>query len=226
MASCFLVSFGNLKKVLAEAQKIVIVASGSSRHAGLAGRIMIEEFSGMPVEVEYASEYCCRSNRGRAESLVIVITQSGETADTIGAQRKAQNRGANSIAISNVPDSTITAEADAVLNTYAGPEKAVPATKSFSSQLTILYLLALYIAGNKGAMNFQSQQSHLKQLEQVPFAIETSLERICLAGEISHCPITSHDDIGCPPAWKMMPMRPRLPKPCGVQGRDTATSFT
>src|ERR1700732_3154250 len=127
-----------IESALLTFEKLIIAASGSSRHAGLAGEIMIEDLSGVAVDVEYASEYCCRSTHAASDPIVLVITQSGETADTIAAQREAQKRGAATIAISNVPDSTIAREASAKLITYAAPERAIPATKSFTAQLTIL----------------------------------------------------------------------------------------
>src|SRR3984957_6046450 len=94
-------------------EKLIIAASGSSRHAGLAGEIMIEDLSGVAVDVEYASEYCYRSTHASVDPIVMVITQSGETADTIAAQREALTRGVKTIAISNVPDTTIVREAGA-----------------------------------------------------------------------------------------------------------------
>ena len=135
-----------LEGALLAFKKIIIAASGSSRHAGLAGEIMMEDLAGIAVDVEYASEYCYRSTHAGADPIVIVISQSGETADTIAAQREALNRGAQTVAITNVAESTITREATSALVTFAGPEQAIPATKSFSAQLTILYLFALFLA--------------------------------------------------------------------------------
>src|SRR5437899_3026583 len=134
----------SIESALLSFKKIIIAASGSSRHAGLAGEIMIEDLSGMSVDVEYASEYCYRSTHADTDPIVMVITQSGETADTIAAQREALIRGAKTIAISNVADSTISREASANLLTCAAPEVSVPATKSFTAQLTVLYLFALF----------------------------------------------------------------------------------
>jgi glucosamine--fructose-6-phosphate aminotransferase (isomerizing) len=156
-------------------KKIIIAASGTSRHAGLAGEIMIEDLAGVAVDVEYSSEYFCRSTHAGADPIVVVITQSGETADTIAAQREALNRGARTIAISNVIESTIAREASAPLFTHAGPEKAVPATKSFSAQLTVLYLLALFLARKRGRMTSEVTRTHLNALGAIPDAIETSL---------------------------------------------------
>src|SRR5262252_1375081 len=109
-----------IENALQSFRKIIITASGSSRHAGLAGEIMIEDLSGVPVDVEYSSEYCYRSTHAGQDPIVVVITQSGETADTIAAQREALTRGAKTLAISNVANSTILKEASAGLLTHAG----------------------------------------------------------------------------------------------------------
>lgn len=156
-------------------KKIIIAASGSSRHAGLAGEIMLEDLAGVAVDVEYSSEYCYRSTHADTDPIVMVITQSGETADTIAAQREALNRGAKTVAISNVADATITREASASLHTFAGLEKAVPATKSFTAQLTVLYLFALFIARKRGRMTSEVTRRHLSALADVPSSIEAHL---------------------------------------------------
>jgi glucosamine--fructose-6-phosphate aminotransferase (isomerizing) len=156
-------------------KKIIIAASGSSRHAGLAGEIMMEDLAGVAVDVEYASEYSYRSTHAGSDPIVVVITQSGETADTIAAQREALNRGAETIAVTNVAESTIAREASAALHTCAGVEKAIPATKSFTAQLTILYLLALLLARRRGRMTSEVIRTHLKYLSDIPAAIEKSL---------------------------------------------------
>jgi glutamine---fructose-6-phosphate transaminase (isomerizing) len=157
-------------------EKLIIAASGSSRHAGLAGEIMIEDLSGVAVDVEYSSEYCYRSTHAAVDPIVMVITQSGETADTIAAQREALTRGAKTIAISNVDGTTIVRDASAALITGAGPELAVPATKSFTTQVTILYLMALFLARKRGRMTSEVTRSYLQRLAQLPRAIEKSLE--------------------------------------------------
>ncbi|HXJ85472.1 MAG TPA: SIS domain-containing protein [Candidatus Binatia bacterium] len=156
-------------------EKLIIAASGSSRHAGLAGEIMIEDLSGVAVDVEYASEYCYRSTHTAIDPIVMVITQSGETADTIAAQREALTRGVKTIAISNVPDTTIVREAGAALITGAGPERSIPATKSFTTQVTILYLMALFLARRHGLMTSEVTRTYLKHLLQLPQAIEKNL---------------------------------------------------
>jgi glucosamine--fructose-6-phosphate aminotransferase (isomerizing) len=164
-----------IESALSTFKKIIIAASGSSRHAGLAGEIMIEDLAGVPVDVEYSSEYCYRSTHADLDPIVMVITQSGETADTIAAQREALNRGARTVAISNVADATIAREASAALHTFAGLEKAVPATKSFTSQLTLLYLFALFIARKRGKMTSEVMRTHLNALAEVPSSIEAHL---------------------------------------------------
>jgi glutamine---fructose-6-phosphate transaminase (isomerizing) len=164
-----------IESALLTFEKLIIAASGSSRHAGLAGEIMIEDLSGVAVDVEYASEYCYRSTHAAVDPIVTVITQSGETADTIAAQREALTRGVKTIAISNVSPATIVREASAVLITGAGPELAVPATKSFTTQLTIVYLMALFLARKRGRMTSEVTRSYLKRLQRLPDAIEQNL---------------------------------------------------
>ena len=156
-------------------EKVIIAASGSSRHAGLAGEIMSEALSGVGVDVEYASEYCYRSTHAAIDPIVIVITQSGETTDTLAAQREALTRGIKTIAISNMPDTTIVREAGAALITGAGPERSIPATKSFTTQVTILYLMALFLARKRGRMTSEVTRSYLKRLLQLPESIEKNL---------------------------------------------------
>ena len=164
-----------IESALLTFEKLIIAASGSSRHAGLAGEIMIEDLSGVAVDVEYASEYCYRSTHAAVDPIVMVITQSGETADTIAAQREALTRGVKTIAISNVPDTTIVREAGAALISGAGPELSIPATKSFTTQLTILYLMALFLARKRGRMTSEVTRSYLQRLQCLPKAIDENL---------------------------------------------------
>ena len=164
-----------IENALLTFEKLIIAASGSSRHAGLAGEIMIEDLSGVAVDVEYASEYCYRSTHAAVDPIVMVITQSGETADTLAAQREALTRGVKTIAISNMPDTTIVREAGAALITGAGPERSIPATKSFTTQVTILYLMALFLARKRGRMTSEVTRSYLKRLLELPEAIEKNL---------------------------------------------------
>ncbi|MGA7929948.1 MAG: isomerizing glutamine--fructose-6-phosphate transaminase [Candidatus Sulfotelmatobacter sp.] len=164
-----------IESALLTFEKLIIAASGSSRHAGLAGEIMIEDLSGVAVDVEYASEYCYRSTHAAVDPIVMVVTQSGETADTIAAQREALTRGVKTIAVSNVAEATIPREASAALITGAGPELAVPATKSFTTQVTILYLMALFLARKRGRMTTEVTRSYLQRLLRLPDAIEDNL---------------------------------------------------
>src|SRR5712692_2347872 len=164
-----------IESALLTFEKLIIAASGSSRHAGLAGEIMIEDLSGVAVDVEYASEYCYRSTHAAIDPIVIVITQSGETADTIAAQREALTRGVKTIGISNVDGTTIVREASAALITGAGQELSVPATKSFTTQLTVLYLMALFLARKRGRMTSEVTRSYLQRLMRLPDSIEKNL---------------------------------------------------
>ena len=130
--------------------KIVIAASGSSRHAGLAAQLIIKDLSGISVDVEYASEYSYQSEDTIDPAAVMVISQSGETADTLAALRKANAAGLETLAITNVIHSTMDREALVSFPTLAGPERAIPATKSFTAQLLNLYLLSLISASVRG----------------------------------------------------------------------------
>ena len=158
-------------------RRVTIVASGASRHAGLCGKLMIEDLAGIPVEVEHASEYGYRKPTNGKGSLVIAITQSGETADTTAAQRIAKENGMKTLSISNVVDSTIAREADANFFTRAGREIAIPATKSFTTQLTALYMLALFLAAQKGTLAGPEVAARLDALSALPDLIEQSLDR-------------------------------------------------
>lgn len=165
-----------VEDALAGFKKIIIAASGSSRHAGLAGEIMIEDLAGVSVDVEYSSEYCYRSTHADADPIVLVITQSGETADTIAAQFEAKARGAKTIAISNVAESTIAREASANLLTFATKEVAIPATKSFTAQLVILHLFALFLARKRGRITAEVLRARLERLIELPELLQNSLD--------------------------------------------------
>ncbi|WP_260736588.1 SIS domain-containing protein [Tunturiibacter lichenicola] len=156
-------------------ERLVIAASGSSRHAGLAGEIMLEDLAGIPVDVEYASEYTYRSTHTLHNPGVLVISQSGETADTLAALREAQARGLATVAITNNARSSMATEANASLPTFAGIEKAIPATKSFTTQLAVLYSLALHLARFRGRMTLQAAEAHGRELQEVPSLIQSAL---------------------------------------------------
>ncbi len=155
--------------------RLIVAASGTSRHAGLAGEIMIEEASGVAVDVEYASEYPYRRYDTLQTPSVLVLSQSGETADTLAALREAASRGARTISITNVEGSTMAREADATLLTRAGKEVAIAATKSFTTQLVVLHLLSLLLGRERGRLSAAEVAEDLEQLATIPAIIEKSL---------------------------------------------------
>jgi glucosamine--fructose-6-phosphate aminotransferase (isomerizing) len=169
--------FQPVADALRSRSRLVIAASGSSRHAGLAAEIMLEDLAGLIVDVEYASEYVYRSTHTIQDPGVLVISQSGETADTLAGLREAKERGLPTLAITNNPHSSMAVEADASLPTCAGPEKAIPATKSFTTQLAVLYSLALYLARIRGRMTSPTVESHTEDLRRLPALLESALER-------------------------------------------------
>lgn len=148
-------------------ERMVIAASGSSRYAGLAAEIMFEDLAGLAVDVEYASEYCYRTTHTLQDPCVLVISQSGETADTLAALHEAQARGLATIAITNRADSTMARTANASLPTWAGKEVAIPATKSFTTQLATLYMLTLAVARLRGRMTPQTVSTHIEMLQAI-----------------------------------------------------------
>ncbi len=162
-------------QVLLGHERIVIAASGSSRHAGLAGEIMLEDIAGLAVDVEYASEYCYRSTHTLHNPAVIVISQSGETADTLAALREARSRGLQTAAITNQAGSSMATEANASLPVCAGPEKAIPATKSFTGQLLVLYLLSISLAQQRGHIAQKVADSMCGEALELPGLIARAL---------------------------------------------------
>jgi glutamine---fructose-6-phosphate transaminase (isomerizing) len=156
-------------------RRIKIAASGTSRHAGLAGHYMIEQLARVPVDVDHASEFAYRHPMLGSDELVVAITQSGETADTLAALREAKSRGAKTIAIANVIDSTIAREADGVLYTYAGREISIASTKAFTAQLAVLYLLAVYLAQVREAVTKLDLRRLIDDVAAIPKKIETVL---------------------------------------------------
>ena len=157
--------------------EIVIAASGSSRHAAMVAELMIEGESGIAVDVEYASEYIYRPKRTRKHASLIVVSQSGETADTLAVLRAANLAHQPTLAITNVPTSTMAREADASFPTLAGRERAVPATKSFTAQLLNLYLLSLLAAQTRATITDAELATRLAEISQLP-----ELLRVQLAG--------------------------------------------
>jgi glucosamine--fructose-6-phosphate aminotransferase (isomerizing) len=157
-------------------QRINIVASGTSRHAGMAGQFMIQDLANVPVDVDYASEFEYRNPLICRNELTIVITQSGETADTTAAQREAKAKGSRTIAISNVMDSTIAREADGVLYTHAGPEISIASTKAFTAQMAVLFLFAVYLGQVRDKLTKEQVQRYIRELLELPAKTETVLE--------------------------------------------------
>jgi glutamine---fructose-6-phosphate transaminase (isomerizing) len=149
-------------------RRINIVASGTSRHAGMVGQYMIQELVNVPVDVDYASEFEYRNSLIGPGEITVVITQSGETADTTSAQREAKARGSHTIAISNVIDSTIAREADGVMYTYAGREISIASTKAFTAQMAVLFLFALYLGQVRGKLGKEQRRQYLRELLEIP----------------------------------------------------------
>src|SRR5215212_386322 len=157
-------------------QKVTIVACGTSWHAGLVGKYLIEALAQVPVEVDYGSEYRYRNPIIADNELAIVITQSGETADTLAALREAKRKGASSIAICNVVGSMATREADGTVYTHAGPEIGVASTKAFTSQLVALYVLALYLGQARGRLSSDAARPHIQALLHLPQLLDDVLK--------------------------------------------------
>jgi len=170
-----------------QAGEVLIAASGSSRHSGLYGEILLEDLCGLAVDVEYASEYSCRGGPGYAalsgpsfidvrHPSVIVISQSGETSDTLAALEEAHRQGHKSLAITNHAESTMATEADVSMPLAAGIEKAIPATKSFTCQLAVLYLLALYEGARLKRMDSAALTAHIAELTSLPDKLGAQLD--------------------------------------------------
>jgi glucosamine--fructose-6-phosphate aminotransferase (isomerizing) len=161
---------------LAGMDRVTILACGTSWHAGLVGKFMIEQLARLPVEVDYGSEYRYRQPIVTPTTLALVITQSGETADTLAAMREAKRQGAKSIAICNVVGSMATREAEGTVYTHAGPEIGVASTKAFTSQLVALYLLAIRLGQVRGALSLDASKPHVEALLRLPTLLEQTLK--------------------------------------------------
>src|SRR5262249_30871994 len=164
------------EKQLASIDKVTILACGTSWHAGLVGKFMLEQLARVAVDVDYGSEYRYRSPIVTKNTLAVVITQSGETADTLAALREAKREGASSIAVCNVVGSMATRETDGTIYTHAGPEIGVASTKAFTSQLVALYLLGLRLAQVRGALTPEQSRPHVDALLQLPQFLEQALK--------------------------------------------------
>lgn len=155
--------------------EVLIAASGSSRHSGLAAEILLEDLCGLAVDVEYASEYSVRGGRELRHPSCLVISQSGETSDTLAAMHAARARGQKTLAITNDPHSTMAREADVSMPLAAGRELAIPATMSFTCQLAVLYVLALYEGVRRGHISAAELSIHIAGLWAQCDGIETQL---------------------------------------------------
>jgi glucosamine--fructose-6-phosphate aminotransferase (isomerizing) len=172
-------------------QQIHMVACGTAYHAALVGKAIIERLTRIPVEIDVASEYRYRQPIIRENTLLIAVSQSGETADTLAAMREAKLCGAHVMAITNVVGSSAAREADDVLFTWAGPEISVASTKAYTSQLVALYMLALYLSQSLNTLDAMTRVELLSMMEQLPAQVESILEdtrRVQrIAGELADC---------------------------------------
>ena len=165
----------NMSKFL-NADRIIIIACGTSWHAGLVGEYLFEDMARIPVEVEYASEFRYRNPIITSKDVVIAISQSGETADTLAAIKLAKSKGAFVFGVCNVVGSSIARETHAGAYTHAGPEIGVASTKAFTTQITVLSLIALKLAKEKGTLSTSAFQNYLRTLELIPSQIEELLK--------------------------------------------------
>jgi glutamine---fructose-6-phosphate transaminase (isomerizing) len=170
-----------------------IIACGTSWHAALAGKFMIERLARIPVEVDYGSEFRYRDPIVRPDSLTIVISQSGETADTLAAQREAKLKGSKTLAICNVVGSMITREAAGTLITHAGPEIGVASTKAFTGQLTALFLIAMYMGQVRETLDEKTSHNLVEQLLHIPLQLEELLRRDAIYEDLSKALFRSSD---------------------------------
>ncbi|HEY3974471.1 MAG TPA: glutamine--fructose-6-phosphate transaminase (isomerizing) [Candidatus Sulfotelmatobacter sp.] len=168
-----------------DAEKINIIACGTSWHAGQAGKFMIETLARVPVEVDYASEWRYRNPIVEQQTITLVISQSGETADTIAAQREAKAKGSKTLAICNVVGSMITREAAGTIYTHAGPEIGVASTKAFTGQLTALYVFAMYLAQVRGVMTGEQARAAMQELTRIPAKLEQVLAEDAACDELA-----------------------------------------
>ncbi|MFH4966702.1 glutamine--fructose-6-phosphate transaminase (isomerizing) [Gaetbulibacter sp. M240] len=175
----------NMKKFL-NAKRFIIVACGTSWHAGLVAEYIFEDLARIPVEVEYASEFRYRNPVITEDDVVIAISQSGETADTLAAIKLAKSKGAFVFGVCNVVGSSISRETDAGAYTHAGPEIGVASTKAFTTQITVLTLMALRLARAKGTISSSDFRQHLLELEMIPSKVEKALLSDPLIEEIAY----------------------------------------
>ncbi len=175
----------NLNKFL-NADRIIMIGAGTSWHAGLVGEYLFEELARIPVEVEYSSEFRYRNPIIKENDIVIPVSQSGETADTLAAIKISKERKAFIYAICNVVGSSITRESDSGTYTHAGPEIGVASTKAFTTQVMVMAIMALKLAKEKGTISISEYNSYLSELQTIPQKIEQALESDLLIQQVAH----------------------------------------
>jgi glucosamine--fructose-6-phosphate aminotransferase (isomerizing) len=185
--------FGLEAEELRKINRVVIVACGTSWHSGLVGKFLLEEYCRLPVEVDYGSEYRYRNPIIDSRTLLILISQSGETADTLAAMREGRAKGARVLAICNVVGSTLAREADGVIYTHAGPEIGVASTKAFTTQLVALTLLTLRIGQELGCVSPTERIQAARDLLRLPRGVEEILEKEGQIQAIAHKYFQAHD---------------------------------
>ena len=158
-------------------KRATLVACGTAWHACLVGKFLLEELAGLPTEVDYGSEFRYRPTPLDTDSLVLAVSQSGETADTLAALEEGKNKGASTLAVCNVVDSSIARKSDMVVYTHAGPEISVASTKAFTTQLTALYLLALHLGQRRGVLDRNHGRKLIEDIVTLPALVQATLEK-------------------------------------------------
>ncbi len=166
-------------------KRATLVACGTAWHACLVGKFLLEELAGLPTEVDYGSEFRYRPTPLDADSLVLAVSQSGETADTLAALEGGKNKGASTLAVCNVVDSSIARKSDMVVYTHAGPEISVASTKAFTTQLTALYLLALHLGQRRGVLDRNHGRKLIEDIVTLPALVQATLEKTKAIGKIA-----------------------------------------
>jgi glucosamine--fructose-6-phosphate aminotransferase (isomerizing) len=192
-AEVFLEDLGLEDDFLCALDRIYIVACGTSWHAALVGKFLLEKHARIPVEVDIASEFRYRNPLVTEKTLTLVISQSGETADTLAALREAHSKGGKVLAICNVVESSIARESDGVIYTHAGPEIGVASTKAFTTQLVALYLFTLYLGRLRGNLDQETRRTMLDALVSLPRKVEECLELDAQIEEVAHGLMHAHD---------------------------------
>jgi glucosamine--fructose-6-phosphate aminotransferase (isomerizing) len=178
---------------LKKLQRICLIACGTSYHAALVGKFLIEGFCRIPVEADIGSEFRYRNPILGKDTLLVAISQSGETADTLAAMREGKRQGAKTLAICNVLESSLARDSDEVIYTHAGPEIGVASTKTFATQLVTLFLLSLRIGRELGLLSAQEGKSLIKELIKIPHRMEEMLRSSKQVAEMKHGPIALID---------------------------------